>query len=398
MNKQQIHKRVSPEVVARVLRDWNDRKIATKTAMDALELSRPQLYRLRTKWLSRGKKKSIKLGVSGGDHSDAWPGECVEHLTKMLESSGDHGPDYALYADELDRLYGFRRDRSNVRKYCEAHFDKLLHKLFPIERKVEPKERRWQKGRFGELVQHDSTPLHLWGPNDARQTIIISKDDASRNVLACRVCERETLVEHYAALEQMFAHVGIPLSLYTDGFSMFGKAGEDLKSKFGRICRVFDILHLVAPTPQAKGKIERDMRTFQHRLAIVFASQGVSNAEEANRVAFDHYRHWNSKHFHKELGCTLFEARCRLCDGGMNAMRPIPDFKVVKLYLSLRERRKVELNNRIEFDGRWWTIAKTMRQSVTLAIRPYDREFYVLEEDLDPTSDELPRILGRYDY
>lgn len=398
MNKQQIHKRVSPEVVARVLRDWNDRKIATKTAMDALELSRPQLYRLRTKWLSRGKKKSIKLGVSGGDHSDAWPGECVEHLTKMLESSGDHGPDYALYADELDRLYGFRRDRSNVRKYCEAHFDKLLHKLFPIERKVEPKERRWQKGSFGELVQHDSTPLHLWGPKDARQTIIISKDDASRNVLACRVCERETLVEHYAALEQMFAHVGIPLSLYTDGFSMFGKAGEDLKSKFGRICRVFDILHLVAPTPQAKGKIERDMRTFQHRLAIVFASQGVSNAEEANRVAFDHYRHWNSKHFHKELGCTLFEARCRLCDGGMNAMRPIPDFKVVKLYLSLRERRKVELNNRIEFDGRWWTIAKTMRQSVTLAIRPYDREFYVLEEDLDPTSDELPRILGRYDY
>lgn len=398
MNKQQIHKRVSPEVVARVLRDWNDRKIATKMAMDALELSRPQLYRLRTKWLSRGKKKSIKLGVSGGDHSDAWPGECVEHLTRMLESSGDHGPDYALYADELDRLYGFRRDRSNVRKYCEAHFDKLLHKLFPIERKVEPKERRWQKGRFGELVQHDSTPLHLWGPNDARQTIIISKDDASRNVLACRVCERETLVEHYAALEQMFAHVGIPLSLYTDGFSMFGKAGEDLKSKFGRICRVFDILHLVAPTPQAKGKIERDMRTFQHRLAIVFASQGVSNAEEANRVAFDHYRHWNSKHFHKELGCTLFEARCRLCDGGMNAMRPIPDFKVVKLYLSLRERRKVELNNRIEFDGRWWTIAKTMRQSVTLAIRPYDREFYVLEEDLDPTSDELPRILGRYDY
>jgi len=398
MNKQQIHKRVSPEVVARVLRDWNDRKIATKMAMDALELSRPQLYRLRTKWLSRGKKKSIKLGVSGGDHSDAWPGECVEHLTKMLESSGDHGPDYALYADELDRLYGFRRDRSNVRKYCEAHFDKLLHKLFPIERKMEPKERRWQKGRFGELVQHDSTPLHLWGPKDARQTIIISKDDASRNVLACRVCERETLVEHYAALEQMFAHVGIPLSLYTDGFSMFGKAGEDLKSKFGRICRVFDILHLVAPTPQAKGKIERDMRTFQHRLAIVFASQGVSNAEEANRVAFDHYRHWNSKHFHKELGCTLFEARCRLCDGGMNAMRPIPDFKVVKLYLSLRERRKVELNNRIEFDGRWWTIAKTMRQSVTLAIRPYDREFYVLEEDLDPTSDELPRILGRYDY
>ena len=170
MNKQQLHKRICPEAIARVLREWNDDKITTKMAMDELELSRPQLYRLRTKWLSRGKKKSIRIGVSGGDHSDAWPTECIEHLTKMLESSGEHGPDYALYADELDRLYGFKRDRSNVRKYCEAHFDRLLHKLFPIERKQEPKLRRWQKGMFGELVQHDSTPLRLWGPKDARQT------------------------------------------------------------------------------------------------------------------------------------------------------------------------------------------------------------------------------------
>lgn len=398
MNKQQIHKRICPEAIARVLGEWNDGKITTAMAMDALELSRPQLYRLRTKWLSRGKRKSIRLGLSGGDHSEAWPRECVEHLTKMLESSGEHGPDYALYADELDRLYGFRRDRSNVRKYCERHFDKLLHKLFPIGRRQEPKDRRWQKGRFGELVQHDSTPLHLWGPRDARQTIIISKDDATRNVLACRVCERETLVEHYAALEQMFAHVGIPQTIYTDGFSMFGSEGEDLKSRFGRICRAFGILHLIAPTPQAKGKVERDMRTFQHRLAIVFASQGVSSQEEANEVAFDHYRHWNSRHRHRELGCTPFEARCRLADEGKDAMRPPPDFKVVKLYLSLRERRRVELCCRIEFDGRWWTIAKTLRQMVFLAIRPYAREFYVLEDDLDPTSGTIPRILGCFDF
>lgn len=398
MNKQQLHKRICPEAIARVLREWNDGKVTTKMAMDALELSRPQLYRLRTKWLARGKKKSIKLGVSGGDHSDAWPSECVEHLTKMLESSGEHGPDYALYADELDRLYGFRRDRSNVRKYCEAHFDKLLHRLFPIERKQETKERRWQKGKFGELVQHDSTPLHLWGPGDARQTIIISKDDATRNVLACRVCERETLVEHYAALEQMFAHVGIPQTMYTDGFSMFGKEGEDLKSKFGRICRAFGMLHLVAPTPQAKGKIERDMQTFQHRLAIVFAAQGVASQEEANEVAFDHYRHWNANHRHRELGCTPFEARCRLADEGKDAMRPPPDFKIVKLYLSLRERRRVELCTRIEFHGRWWSIAKTLKKTVVLAIRPYAREFYVLEDDLDPTSGAIPRILGCFDY
>ncbi len=398
MSKSQIHKRVSPEAIARVLRSWNDGTITTAIAMQSLEVSRAQLYRLRTTWLSRGKKKSVRFGVSGGDHSTDWPTACVEHLTKMLESSGDHGPDYALYADELDRLYGFKRDRSNVRKYCQTHFGKLLRKLFPIERKNEPKERRWQKSRFGELVQHDSTPLHLWGGNDARQTIIIGKDDATRNVLCCRVCERETLIEHYAALEQMIAHVGLPEALYTDGFTMFGKAGEDLKSKFGRICRAFGILHLVAPTPQAKGKIERDMRTFQHRLAIVFASQGVSDAEEANEVAFDHYRHWNVSHRHRELGCTPHQARCNLEESEKSAMRAPPDFKIVKLWLSLRERRRVELGTRIEFQGRWWTIAKTPKKTVVIAVRAHEKEFYVLEDDLDPTSGTIPRILARYGY
>ena len=398
MSKNQIHKRVCPEAIARVLRNWNDGTITTAAAMQSLEVSRPQLYRLRTKWLSRGKKNSIRLGVSGGDHSHEWPKECVEHLERMLESSGDHGPDYALYADELDRLYGFRRDRSNVRKYCESHLDKLLRRLFPIERVSEPKARRWQRSRFGELVQHDSTPLHLWGPKDARQTIIMSKDDTTRNVLSCRVCERETLVEHYAALEQMIAHIGVPEALYTDGFTMFGREGEDLKSRFGRVCRAFGILHLVAPTPQAKGKIERDMRTFQHRLAIVFASQGVANAEEGNEIAFDHYRHWNVNHRHRELGCTPYEARCRLSEEGKDATRPPPDFKVVKLYLSLRERRRVEMCTRIEFQGRWWSISKTLRKTVVLAVRPHQKEFYVLEDDLDPTTRAIPRILARYSY
>lgn len=374
------------------------KELTTEQAMEMLDVSRPQLYRLRTSWLARGKKKSIQLGVSGGDHASDWPKECVGHLEKMLESSGDHGPDYALYADELERLYGFKRDRSNVRKYCESHFASLMRKLFPIERKTVPKERRWQKGLFGELVQHDSTPLHLWGPPEARQSIIMSVDDATRNVLACRVCERETLVEHYAALEQMFAHAGIPLALYTDGFSMFGEAGEDLKSKFGRICRAFGIQHLVAPTPQAKGKIERYMRTFQHRLAIVFATQGVSNAEEGNAAAFNHFRHWNLKHFHKELGCSLLDARSRLVEEGKNAMRPPPDFKVVRLFLSLRESRRVELGKRIEFQGKWWTIASTLKKTVTIAVRPYNREFYVLEEDLDPVTMVMPRILAKYSY
>lgn len=398
MSKQQIFKRVSPDVIARIMREWNDSSITTQVAMEALQISRPQLYRLRTEWLRQGKGSSFSPGVSGGDRSGVWPSECAEHLEKMILSSGPHGPNYELYADELARKFGFVRDRSNVRKYCESHFEALLRREFAVERNPAKHMRRWAKDNFGELVQHDSTPLHLWGPSHARQSIIISKDDATRNVLACRVCERETVVQHFAALEQMIAHVGVPQELYTDGFKMFGAAGVDLKTQFGRACRALGILHRIAPTPEAKGKIERDMRTFQHRLAIVFKAEGVDGEISANEVAFEHYRHWNASHVHRELGCTPYEARVRCCEEGRTRMKNPPAFKRVQLFLSLRERRRVDLGCRIEFDGRLWSISRTSRKSVVLAVRPVQREFYVLEDDLDPTSATLPRTLAKYSY
>ena len=346
MSRQQLFNRIAPDVIARVLREWNDGSISAQAATAALDVSRPQLYRLKTKWLAQGKTDVLLTGVSGGDHSADWPSECVEHLERMLLASGGHGPNYELYADELERKFGFRRDRSNVRKYCESHFAKLLHRVFPIERRPEEHMRRWARENFGELVQHDSTPLHLWGEAGSRQSIIISKDDATRNVLACRA---------------------------------------------------LGILHGIAPTPQAKGKIERDMRTFRHRLAVVFRTEGVADESHANEVAFEHYRHWNAKHVHRELGCTPHEARTRCCELGRTRMKVPPAFKKVKLFLSLRERRKVELGGRIDFDGRRWSIARTSRKTVVLAVRPVQREFYVLEDDLDPTSEGLPRTLAKYE-
>ena len=58
-------------------------------------------------------------------------------------------------------------------------------------------------------------------------------------------------------------------------------------SQFGRICRVLGMNHRIAPTPQAKGKIERSMRTFQHRIVVVLKAEGVDNEVRANVVGPD---------------------------------------------------------------------------------------------------------------
>ena len=396
MNKQQLYTRLGPDVVERVIRRFNEHGLTVDEATAALGVSRAQVYNLRTQWLAAGKNASF-LGASGGDHAKAWPEAAVAHLKTLIEASRDDGPNYELYADELSRKFGFVRNRSSVRKFCEKNLMPLLRSTFPVERrKPEDKYRRWEVSCFGELYQHDSTPRHIWGPDDAQQHVILSLDDASRKVTAQRVCERETLLEHFAMIEESVLRYGLPEAYYTDGFSMFGKEGEDLCSQFGRMCRAFGVNHLVAPTPQAKGKIERAMQTFQHRLVVVLIAEGVDNEARANVVAREHIDFWCRTHVNDETGEVPDERMQRLVDEGRSRIRAAPNVKVLRLFLSKHVPRSVELGCRVEFLGRKWRISRTLKKTVWLAIRPENAGFYVLEDRPDPTNPVVPRILGKY--
>jgi len=386
MKKQQLYTRLGPDVVERIVRRFNDGDMTVGDATVSLGISRAQLYNLRTRWLAAGKSASF-LGRSGGDRAGDWPKECVDHLTTLILASRGDGPNFELYADELARKFGFSRDRSSVRRYCERNLMPLMRSVFPIERKKAGDGfRRWERECYGELYQHDSTPRHIWGAPGDMQSIILTLDDAARQMVAHRVCERETLLEHFAMLEASFLRRGIPEALYTDGFTMFGKEGEDLRSQFGRMCRALGINHMIAPTPQAKGKIERAMRTFQHRLAVVLAAAGVDSP--ARDIDF-----WNSTHENEETGEIPDERARRLAESGKSRLRPVTNEKMLRLFMSTHVPRRVELGRRVDFMGRKWKIAKTPKKTVWLAVRPENRGFYVLEERPDPTRPVIPRIL-----
>ena len=396
MKRQQLYTRLGPDVVERVIRRFNEREMSLQDAVDALGVGKTKVYNLRTQWLAAGRNASFP-GASGGDHRQAWPAEAVAHLKTLTEASKDDGPDYELYADELARKCDFVRDRPSVRKFCEKNLMPLLRSTFPVERKKpEDKCRRWEAASFGEIYQHDSTPRHIWGLPDAQQHVILSLDDASRKVTAQRVCERETLLGHFAMIEESILRYGRPEAYYTDGFTMFGKEGEDLCSQFGRMCRAPGMNHRIAPTPQAKGKVERAMRTFQHRIVVVLKAEGVDNEARANLVAREHIDFWCRTHVNDETGEVPDERMQRLVAEGKTRIRAAPNEKVLRLFLSRHIPRSVELGCRIEFMGRKWRIARTLRKTVWLAIRPENAGFYVLETRPGPTNPVVPRILAKY--
>src|ERR1051325_2762167 len=74
---------------------------------------------------------------------------------------------------------------------------------------------------------------------------------------------------------------GLPVPLYTDALALFGHQsttdGRDPRSEFQRALTALGVTHLVAPSPQAKGKIERRFGTFQQRLVTLLAYEKITD-------------------------------------------------------------------------------------------------------------------------
>ena len=71
-------------------------------------------------------------------------------------------------------------------------------------------------------------------------------------------------------------------------------------AQLGAALKFYDISFLYAPTPQAKGKIEREHQFWQKRLPPYFASEEVTELDDANI----HIDARNAHETHRELKKT----------------------------------------------------------------------------------------------
>jgi len=334
--------------IRHVLEQFRTQQCSAAEAAEALGISRRRLYQLHHDYLKAyGSKRhrTWQPGRSGGDHAPAWPEAVAALLRRRLQS--DPPSSYSFAASEALRLHGFKLDRAQVRRWALA--EGIGHKKPPVRRKAAV--RRWQRSRIGELWQLDATP-HRWFSGLERSYPMLNLlDDCSRYHLGTALYERELLLSYLDFLPQAFQAYGMPLELYVDYHSIFFSAHPDALTQLGQALQFYGVSFRYAPTPQAKGKIERDHHYWQNRLPAYFASEKISELEVANEHIDQLREHRNRHELHRELSMTAQAAWDKARSEKRDVLRPAPRCPWWPYVWSQRTQVRVAPDGRVSIGG-----------------------------------------------
>jgi hypothetical protein len=167
----------------------------------------------------------------------------------------------------------------------------------------------------------DSTPHAFVSGSDTKWHLIDIIDDCSRMVTGARLYEREVLQSYHDVLSRAFLRYGLPLALYVDYHSIFYTRDPEALTQLGKALQHYGVSLLYAPTPQAKGKVERLHQYWQKRLPALFAADKITKLNEANDLLDQLREHHNTEELHRELGMTPLRAWNQARSAKRNVLR-----------------------------------------------------------------------------
>jgi hypothetical protein len=386
-NHQQLVHRQAPSFIRHVLDAFRQRTLSATAAAEQLGVSPSRLYALATEFMrARARKRDGHWipGSSGGDHASPWPQPVVELLRKRLGSSPPCP--YSFAASEALRLHHFKLDRAQVRRW--ALENQLAHPV-PAKRVLAP-VRRWQRARIGELWQLDASP-HRWFPHSKLSFPMLNMlDDCSRLFTGSKIYERELLLAYFDFLPAAFLAHGRPLQIYVDYHSIFFTNDPDALTQLGWALKFYDISFLYAPTPQAKGKIERAHQYWQGRLPAYFASEQIAEIEIANPQIDALRAHRNTREIHRELRQTPQRAWDQARQEKRSALRPAPRCPWWDYVWSVRTIIKVGSDGRVPIGTQRLRIQKPPGTKVVLCLHPSGHHSVLVAP---PLATEKPLLL-----
>ena len=156
------------------------------------------------------------------------------------------------------------------------------------------RRQRERRPMVGMLVHLDAS-THEWIAGLPKQDLVVALDDADGRILYARFFPQEGTASTFAALESVVRNYGRFCQLYTDRGSHFcqsGPAGEVAEEQHGQVSqalRALGIHHILARSPQARGRSERAFGTIQGRLPQELRHHGITDYDTAKDYLEQHF-------------------------------------------------------------------------------------------------------------
>ena len=279
--------------------------VTLRQAARQLDVSYRHVRRLWQRYRSHG-RRGMRHGNVGRRSNRAWPvaeqevvlGLIRAHYSGPAVGVGQRfGP--TLVAEHLWTEHGVLVPVPTVRRWMVGAG------LWSRQRRARPVHvRRPRRAAFGELLQLDGS-FHDWfegrGPRPCLMAVI---DDATGTMLA-RFGEQETTWAAADLLRAWITQYGIPQALYTDAKTVYVRpptteelhTGRAPRTQVGRMCARLGIQLIVARSPEAKGRIERNHGTTQDRLVKKMRRHQIATLEAANAYLAAEYLAEHNRRF-----------------------------------------------------------------------------------------------------
>jgi transposase len=240
------------------------------------------------RWRNRYQKFGVR-GLQDRRRVDRSPNSVPERELKSW---------YQLYQGRY-RGYNVRHFHSRLRREggCRWSYSVVLRALQAagLVKKKRPRGRHFirrdPRPYFGELIHIDGS-RHRWFTSrpDEWQCLVSVVDDATKRLLYAQLVESESTHAILSALACVVRRYGIPQELYSDRASWAvwtPKAMEPSDraktTQVGRALERLGVRHILAYSPQARGRSERVNRTLQDRLVKELHSARIGSLDRANR-------------------------------------------------------------------------------------------------------------------
>lgn len=365
-----------------VIQEVLEKKLKQVKAAEVLGLSERQIRRLTRRVEEEGGKGILHRLV--GKASNRRKDEKLKQKALKLyeEKYWDFGP--TLGSEKLLEIDGIKLSDETLRLW-------LMEGGISYEGRKKRKHRQWRerKGCFGEMVQMDGSH-HDWLEGRGGELVLMGyKDDATGKVHG-RFYEYEGTLPALDGLKRYLDKYGIPQSVYLDRHATYKSTKrigleEELAgrkqtlSQFERACEELGIHVIHANSPQAKGRIERQFRTFQHRLIRELRLAGAKSLEEANQVLSGYLPKYNRR----------FEVPAA---NKANLHRPVPEKLNLKSIFSIKEKRVVRNDLTIAYGAQFFQILDSTPAKSVMVEERLDGTLHLTHQAKSLRFKEIPAL------